>query len=241
MQMISEWIILCLLLLVPLYAAFNGRRKKAVQVKNKFHYYFRYIFVCFGLLGIFYVLNPALYSPLNFAGFDKGVDIGDQIFIVVIVIFTTPLLLSLTPWNNYYPKDISTAKELFGYPVPLLPDTGREYLMFVCYIVVGVIFEELICRQFMFYSLNKTLHLNGDLLIVISSLLFAVGHLYQGWKGVLSNFLLGLVLGKIFLFYESLAYPIALHMALNLTITVLAFRRIRDLKRKATDSKTLEE
>src|SRR5690606_23905268 len=115
-----------------------------------------------------------------------------------------------TRWSSNYPKDITTAKELFGFPVSYLPNTTIEYLLFVFYIVAGVLFEELICRQFMFHSLYSTFNLNGDLLVVASSLVFATGHIYQGWKGILSNFILGLIFGKLFLLKESLAYPIVL-------------------------------
>ncbi len=77
----------------------------------------------------------------------------------------------------------------------------------------------------MFHALHATLHLDGDALVVVSALFFAVGHFYQGWKGVLSNLILGLILGKIFLLKGHLIYPMVLHLALNLTFVVLAFRR----------------
>jgi membrane protease YdiL (CAAX protease family) len=93
------------------------------------------------------------------------------------------------------------------------------------YILVGVLFEELIARLLMFHALHATLHLDGDALVVVSALFFAVGHFYQGWKGVLSNLILGLILGKIFLLKGHLIYPMVLHLALNLTFVVLAFRR----------------
>jgi len=68
-------------------------------------------------------------------------------------------------------------------------------------------------------------------LIIVSALLFAVGHLYQGRKGILSNFVVDLILGKIFLLKGTLTYPIVLHLFLNFTIAVLAFRPMKDLRR----------
>lgn len=230
--MFLEWIILILLIILPIVAGINGKRKKALQPSNRFLFYLKDIVVSVFVLAIFFLLKPSIYYPLDFSKIDKGINISEEVISgILIPIFSIPFFLSFTRWNNNYPKDITTAKELFGYPISYLPNTTKEYLLFVSYINIGVFLEELICRQFMFYSLNTTVHLNGDILVVASSLLFAIGHIYQGWKGVLSNFILGLILGKIFLIKGTLAYPIMLHLFLNLTIAVLAFRRIRDLKR----------
>lgn len=95
------------------------------------------------------------------------------------------------------------------------------------YIVVGVFFEEIIFRQLLFLSLHGTLRLAGDTLVVVAALFFAMGHSYQGVKGVFWSLIIGIMLGKIFLLKESLAYPIVLHLCLNLTLAVMAFRRIR--------------
>lgn len=231
-MMLLDWIILTLLLILPFLVAISGKRSKEKVPANRSFFYLKDIVGSFVLLLFFFFVNPKLYDADNISTIDKGINISESIFSGLISIFFVPFFLSFTPWNNNYPKDISAAKELFGFPVTYLPNTFKEFFLFVFYIIVGVFFEELLCRQFLFYSLNKTLHLGGDALVIISSLLFAVGHLYQGWKGVFSSFIIGLILGKIFLLKGTLAYPIVLHLFLNLTGAVLAFRRLKDLKRK---------
>jgi len=216
--MFINWIILCLLVVLPIFVAVKGKRKKSQQPASRFRFYLKDIIASVILLAIFFVSKPSVYYPLDFAAIGRGITISDEIISVILPIFFVPFVLSFTPWNNNYPKDITTARELFGYPIYYLPNTTREYLLFICYIITGVFFEELICRQFMFYSLNATLRLGGDILVVVSALLFAVGHLYQGWKGVLSNLFLGLIFGKIFVMKGTLAYPIVLHLFLNLTV-----------------------
>lgn len=223
-----------MLITLPIAAAVLGKRKKALQPSDRNGFYIKDIIESIVILAIFFVLDPSLCRPLDLSRMDKGIDTAGFLtgtIPVFLIPFLIPFVLSFTPWTSNYPKDITAAKELFGCPVSYLPNTTKEYLVFVCYIIVGVFFEELICRQFMFYSFNATLHLEGDTLVVASALLFAVAHLYQGWQGVFSSFITGLVLGKIFLVRESLVYPIVLHLLLNLTIVVLAFRRIRDLKK----------
>lgn len=229
--MFLDWFILCLIVILPILVAISGKRKTLRQPSNRFLYYAKDIIFSVVILAIFFLLKPSIYHPLDFSTIEKGFSVSEAVLSGIIPIFFITFLLSFTPWTGDYPKDITDAKELFGYPISYLPTTAKQYILFVCYIVVGVFFEELICRQFMFYSLNKTLHLNGDVLVIVSSLIFAIGHFYQGWKGILSSFVLGLLLGKIFLLKETLAYPIVLHLVLNLTIVVLAFRRMKDLKK----------
>lgn len=225
----SDWIVFFFLIFLPIASAITGKHTKALQPTNKFRFYLKDIVVNSLLLTTLFFFKPSLYYLLDFTKIDRGYLINEEIIFGFIPIFFIPFFLSFTNWSNNYPKDILNAKELFGCPISLLPNSTKEYIMFVCYIVIGVVFEELICRQFMFYSFSTTLSLRGDILVIISSALFAIGHLYQGWKGILSNFILGLFLGKIFLVEGSLVYSIVLHLFLNLTITVLAYRRIKDL------------
>lgn len=229
--MLTEWIILFLLISLPIVAAVKGKRVKAKLPTSKFRFYLKDIIGSIILLLVFFVLKPSIYYPLDFLNIEKGIIIGEEIISAILPIFLVPFVLSFTPWNNNYPKDITAAKELFGFPISYLPNNTSQYLLFVSYIIVGVFFEELICRQFMFYSLNTTVGLSGDILVIVSALLFAIGHIYQGWKGILSNFVVGLILGKIFLLKGTLTYPIVLHLFLNLTVAVLAFRRMKDLRR----------
>jgi uncharacterized protein len=235
----SQWIILTLLLILLVYFTISGRREKFQCPVNRFKFYIKGIIRIIVVLGIFFALDPHIYYPVDFLTIGKGVNISVDTISIIIPIFFIPFILSFTSWTKNYPKNIHGAKELFGYPISYLPNRYREYYLFVFYIISGVFFEELLCRQFMFHSLHTTLHLNADTIVVVSSLLFGIGHLYQGWKGILSNFILGLILGKVFLIWESLAYPIVLHLFLNLTITVLAFRRIKDIGKTSIDSQEI--
>jgi len=132
---------------------------------------------------------------------------------------------------NSYRKDTNNETEIYGYPVSLLPNSRNEFLLFTLYIIGGVVFEELICRQFMFYSFNQVLNLKGDSILILSTVLFSLGHIYQGWKGVISSLVVGLLLGKIFQLSGSLIMPIFLHLVLNSSICILAFKRLREINR----------
>jgi membrane protease YdiL (CAAX protease family) len=166
---------------------------------------------------------------VDFYKVGKGFFVSDDILSQAEIIFYLPFFMSLLLKNYLYPKSIVTAKEVFGYPVQFLPNSYKEYFIFCLYIITGVVYEELLCRQFAFRAFNETLHLRGDTLLIITAAIFAIGHLYQGWKGLLSSFILGLVLGKFFQMKENILYPIVLHLIFNMTILSLSYRRLKDL------------
>lgn len=228
--MLLNWVVLCLLVFLPISFAGLGKRTAAKNSVKRVSFYLKDIIFTIALLGVFFILSPTLYFPIDFSIIPKGIVISEGVLSGFLTVFFIPFVLSFTSKGTIYPENIFTAKELFGWPLAFMPNSTREYLLFVLFILSGVLFEELIFRQFMFTSFNNLLHLAGDKLVLASSLLFSVAHLYQGWKGIISNFLIGLLLGKIFLVTESLAYPIVLHMALNSTLIVLAAKRLRDLK-----------
>lgn len=215
-----------------LYFCNHWEQKKKQEPKDRVFYYWKDVITCIIFLLLFFILNPGIYKSLNFEKIGKGINISRDTLAAIMSVFLVPFILAFTPWNNFYPKDILSAKDIYGYPISLLPDNRSQLLLFNFYIIAGVVFEEMICRQFMFYSFNETLGLKGDILVISSSLLFAVGHFYQGWKGVIVTFLMGLVLGKIFLIKENILYPIGLHLISNLTISVLAYKRIKDIQPK---------
>jgi membrane protease YdiL (CAAX protease family) len=229
--MLIDWIIFILLLIMPVLSLAAGQSVHKRKPQYKIRFYLHDILFCTLMLVLFLALKPSLYTSAVIDSMDKGFHISRDIHSHFWFVFIFPFVMSFTPWHNMYPKDISTAKTLFAFPVAFLPNNLREYGVFVCYIISGVFFEELLFRQFMFYTLNAVFHLYGDLLVVVSALIFALIHIYQGWKGIASSFVLGLILGKIFLMEANLLYPIALHLALNLTLPVLAFRRMWDLRK----------
>lgn len=226
-----DWIILASLVFQPLVYGVLGLRSKNKTPASKNFFYLRDIIISTIILSLYYLACPALYQPINFSTISKGINIPRDMLSALIPMFVMPLLMSFTPWDATYPKDPSSAKEIFGWPTSHLPETWQQYFLFIIYILVGVIFEEALCRQFIFYSLNHQLGLQGDYLVIISAVVFALGHLYQGWLGVLSSFTTGVLLGKVFLTFETINYPFILHLALNLTMAVVAFRWIKD-KRK---------
>jgi membrane protease YdiL (CAAX protease family) len=107
--------------------------------------------------------------------------------------------------------------------------TFSKYLIWVLIgFVLGGFLEEVLFRGFLltrissFFKENKV---NDILALMATSILFGLCHYYQGWSGVISTGLIGLLLGIIFLvFNKNLWYSILTHGFINLTaITILYF------------------
>lgn len=235
--MIREYLTFFIIFSLFAYLLISGelKRRKDTPVLNISSYYIKEIIFIIILLLLFYLINHNLYRKIDFSTMDKGFYFDEIILAAILPIFTVSFFLACLPFladDNIYPKkNISEAKEIFGFRTKLMPDKYRQIFPFFIYITIGVLFEELFCRQFMFYSLHQIFNLDGDFLVLLTALLFGAAHFYQGIKGILSNFFTGFILGKIFLITENFIYPFGLHLSLNLTIVVYAIRRIYDIRK----------
>ncbi len=106
---------------------------------------------------------------------------------------------------------------------PLFPVTERERRLWALTAVNAGFAEELLFRGFVFYSLGALwpgLPALGVLLI--STVLFGLGHLYQGPKDALQPMALGLLYGVFYLAFGTIWPCVALHALQDLVVTWVA-------------------
>ncbi len=184
----------------------------------------------FGLL-IIYLLVPKafwfapheLWAPNSWILFEKESDLLS----VITPIFTVHLILSFTPWAPYKRNELKSRKEIMGFPVTMLPDNLKRMRSFAFDVAIAVVFEEFVFRLVLFYLLFETLGMTGWWLIIISSLIFCMGHSYQGLKGLVGSFIIGIFLAISYIITESIWTPVILHLLNNATLIVYGVRRIR--------------
>jgi membrane protease YdiL (CAAX protease family) len=107
-----------------------------------------------------------------------------------------------------------------GQPTP--PGAGGPAL-WAATLVLAPIFEELLYRERLLPVLCG--RIGAPLAVVATSALFALPHL-EPWN-VLGTFLVGLMLGTIYLATESVSFCIALHAGLNLACLVCGVPPVR--------------
>jgi uncharacterized protein len=105
----------------------------------------------------------------------------------------------------------------------MAPRTRAELLLFVPVAVTAGLFEELLYRGFLFWFLVPSFGLAAA--ITASALLFGLGHIYLGLRGMLATGTVGLTLAVLYAASGSLWWIMALHAAVDLHyfVTGVAF------------------
>jgi membrane protease YdiL (CAAX protease family) len=111
----------------------------------------------------------------------------------------------------------------------VFPQDSVERLAFLLVVATVAICEELIFRGFALHVVQNSL--NGSVLagVLASSVLFAIAHLYQGRRGLIATFVVGIIFATARVWTGSLIAPIVAHFSADLTAGFLAPRRFRDL------------
>jgi membrane protease YdiL (CAAX protease family) len=118
---------------------------------------------------------------------------------------------------------------------------GIERLGFFALVSTVAICEEFIYRGFVQHTFQDWSH-SLFVGIFASSLLFSVAHLYQGRKGLVSTFAVGMLFAGVRAWTGTLLPTIVGHFVADFTVGILAPRRIREaLARSANHGITQED
>ena len=114
----------------------------------------------------------------------------------------------------------------FSAPRHALPTflvlSGRAELFLAGLLVVVVaIAEETIFRGYLLLRFQG-INLSAANAVLLSGLIFSLGHSYEGAAGVLSVFFLGTVFALVYLWRQSLVAPIMMHFLQDFTGIILA-------------------
>jgi len=104
----------------------------------------------------------------------------------------------------------------------LLPSTGEERRWWWLVCITAGICEELVYRGFLLHYLHVLpFHMSLTWALVAGSVIFGVGHLYQGVGGAVQTAVMGFVLGAVFLMTGNLLLPMVLHAVVDLRILAM--------------------
>jgi membrane protease YdiL (CAAX protease family) len=99
----------------------------------------------------------------------------------------------------------------------MLPDTLGELKWFSLMCILSGVAEESLYRGFLYSYISHYLpHVKTAELVLLTSLVFGIGHAYQGWRGVASTTISGLIFGTLYVISGSLLLPAVVHSAGNL-------------------------
>jgi membrane protease YdiL (CAAX protease family) len=112
----------------------------------------------------------------------------------------------------------------------MLPGDATEYRWFIVLSTVAGICEELMCRGYLVWVLKAYVGLPAA--VVLSAAIFGVGHMYQGWRGVVKTGVVGLVMNAIVLAGGWLVPAMLVHALIDATSGLLAYTVLRDGQRE---------
>jgi membrane protease YdiL (CAAX protease family) len=108
----------------------------------------------------------------------------------------------------------------------MLPRTLIEHRWFQAVSVTAGICEELLFRGFLMWALRPWLGLWGA--FAATSILFGLGHSYQGRRGLLNSTVIGMVLGALALLTGSILPGMILHALVDLSSGSIGYAALRD-------------
>lgn len=124
------------------------------------------------------------------------------------------IILSLT--CKKFREKMKSELESDGVAQNILPRTKKEKRQYVLLSFSSGICEELIYRGFMVFLLQSIfLETPIFIIVLITGVLFGLGHLYQGWQGVIQTGVVGAIFVCLFLVTNSLIPVMALHFISN--------------------------
>ena len=233
MTLLSEWlshlVFLYLILGAPLTGLINFRKLKQYIEKDsiiRIRAYWSIILSLWLLLTAVMVILMPVSRPLERVGL-RIPPLQSSGFILIIGLITVLTVILYLYMGSKRPGIKELYLRLLKPVAFLLPVTRRERRVWVILSVSAGICEEIVFRGFLFFYLQS--HIPGISLlwqVVVSSLIFGFGHLYQGWKGIIGTAGLGCVFAVVFIKTGSLIPLMVIHTLVD--IRVLAFTKHTD-------------
>ncbi len=120
---------------------------------------------------------------------------------------------------------LDEVRERMRHVEPMLPRTPAEMRTFVKLAFTAGICEELLYRGFMIFYVSRFTNLFAAAAIV--SVIFGIGHLYQGRRGVVLTAFAGAFFAAVYLVSGSLFVAMLLHVLMDLHSGHLAYVALR--------------
>ncbi len=132
--------------------------------------------------------------------------------VVLAILYFLYLAYSLVVLRLNAIKKVSIKQELPDKIKVLLPITKKEKKVWALTALTAGITEELLFRGFLFFLMTALFPgLNIFIILGISTLIFGIGHLYQGPAEAVKPMILGLLYGLFFISFGTIIPCIILH------------------------------
>jgi membrane protease YdiL (CAAX protease family) len=226
-MLVRHLLALLLIVIVPIWDRVETRRLKTSRdprVKVQSYWItMGWLWVC-SAIAVVTVGWPPLYTASAYRGTVAWIPSGPDAASFIIGLAIAALLALFVPvvLVRRSPRFRERVASAFAKLSFFLPATREERRWFVGVSISAGICEEILFRGFLItYFCVVPFHAPVLAGLLLSSLFFGTGHLYQGFTGVVQTAIMGFVFGGIFLISGSLLIPMILHAAVDLRILFL--------------------
>ena len=138
---------------------------------------------------------------------------------LVLAVASLAALQSYSRWQMSDERRRQSVREVADRLAPFLPRTREAMPAFNALAVTAGICEEILYRGFFLWYASQ--FFGSDLRglvtsVLVTSVVFGLGHVYQGARGIFMVFLAGVVHGAVYVLSGSLWIPMALHASVDL-------------------------
>jgi len=135
----------------------------------------------------------------------------------IVVVLLLPAILAI--WSEKVRVKAAKAAKSLSY---LLPWTPQERLWWWPVCITAGVCEEVLYRGFLLHYFHTApFHLTLTRALIVASVIFGIGHLYQGIKGALATAILGFALAVVFVLTGSLLIPMVAHALVDLRVLLM--------------------
>jgi CAAX protease family protein len=131
--------------------------------------------------------------------------------------------------------------KLPAYFEHMIPQTAVEKRVFLLLSLSAGVLEEFLFRGYLIPVLaDGSSGLRLWVALVVAAMLFSMGHLYQGLGGAVKTFVIGLIMGLIFIATGSVLNCIILHIIIDVSSSMYNFSRKSEIQKLCVSQQQLE-
>jgi membrane protease YdiL (CAAX protease family) len=147
----------------------------------------------------------------------RGAAVMEGITAGMLIAIMLPAILAL--WSQKIRAKAGKAAKRLAF---LLPSSLRERRWWWLVCITAGICEEVVYRGFLLHYFHMLpFHLSLTWAIVASSVIFGIGHLYQGVAGGVQTAVIGFVFAAMYVMTGSLLIPIVVHAVMDLRVLAM--------------------
>jgi CAAX protease family protein len=222
---IPHIVVLALIFVMPAWDMVETRRLRAsADPRKRLKWYLKLIVASWALAALVTWTSGGWHNVATIYAHAPWLPSGEAArdfvvgLLVAIIVAQTVMLFQLRRKPEAQAKIAKALASLY-FILPVTREERRWY--FIVSLTAGIC-EEVVYRGFLIhYLMGAPAMLHVGLAVVGSSLIFGLGHLYQGIRGMIGTTVLGLVFAILYLITGNLAIPILLHAAIDARILLM--------------------